>query len=117
MSRLKEFSRRLRVGWDALKHDPEYTKSRAKVLLKVGQDMLIEVERLERELRAYKQPKLWQAEKEAEITTFQPVPFRERIRAFLIGDLESEEFKRFLRWNNLTLEQAIKIIEEPETSI
>lgn len=97
------------------KYETDYVKDKFRDLYRVAQDAVKLSEALDLKLQAYMAPTLDQQSAQEPITLpkIEPVSKAERIKQFLEGDHNDPHFQRFLKLNNMTIQDAQIYLENP----
>jgi ssDNA-specific exonuclease RecJ len=106
----KELRKELETRAKEFKFEPELTKKKARELYKVSLKALDLADKLKAELDAYKQPKLYDKAEVNKIPERIYYSREERIQQYLDTDPDGDAFKHFLKWNNLTIDQAKELV-------
>ena len=113
---IKEKIMRERLG-DAAKafqYEHAEIKKKAKTLYLVALDAIQTIEKLKADLNAYKAPKFWKDTKPEDPKDRRFWTKADRIRHYLVNEPNSVAFGHFLRFNNLSLEQAKLMVAEAD---
>lgn len=97
------------------KHEHPDIKKKAKALYEVALNAIEACEQVRMELAAYKAPKLFDKKEAPDTEAKKEKRFYgrvERIKWFLAHEPNSPAFHSFLRWNNISLDEALKLAQE-----
>jgi ssDNA-specific exonuclease RecJ len=106
----KDLRKELEAKAKEFKFEPDLIKKKARELYKVALKALDLADKLKAELDAYKAPKLYDKAEVNKIPERIYYSREERIQHYLDTDPDGDAFKQFLKWNNLTLEQAKELV-------
>lgn len=114
----KELTSKLRKAFEAFRYQPDHVKASARNLCKIAEEAFRQIELLEGELAAFKNPDLFEKQRKAKEHADRPTtPRVDRIRAFLAGPHDAPAFQTFLKWNRLTIDDARKLVEEADMPV
>jgi hypothetical protein len=123
--KLREIKKRLLDCAELFRHESETARHKGRTLYKVAVDAITLAGELEKELKAFKNPPLPpEGRALPEAPSYKP-PYDvkweaedkvSRITYFLKHGPESEEFRRYLKYSGLSLEEAKKLLHESPPS-
>lgn len=118
MQSAKDLRKKLNEAAAGFKYEATHVKEKGKTLYKAAIETLEALEASEKTISEYRAPKLFD-KNDAYNEALKPKTFisrADRIREFMKGDLDAPEFVRFLKWNGLTLDDAMKLVAEADQS-
>lgn len=106
MQKEKDLRAALTKAGEEFKYQPKEVKEKARGLYKLAMQAVERCEGLRAELATYKAPTLYDKSKSHEIPQRTYLSRIERIKHYKATDPTGDAYRAFLKWNNLTYEQA-----------